>query len=65
MELPEDEIVKVNGKEIEKNLTDILKSCKNRLHLPSKKFSEKDVVLKIGNCYSLLKRKTNNASEIN
>ena len=62
---PEDEIVKVNGKEIEENLTDILKSCKNKVTFTiKKKFSEKDIVLKIGNYYSLLElERQNNASE--
>lgn len=62
---PEDEIIKVNGKEIEENLSDILKSCKNEVTFAiKKKFSEKDLTLKIGNYYSLLElERQNNASE--
>ena len=61
--LPEDEIIKVNGKEIEENLSDILKSCKNEVTFTiKKKFSEKDITLKIGNYYSLLEfQRQNNA----
>ena len=51
----EDEIIKVNGKEIEGNLSDILKLCRNEVTFTiKKKFFEKDIVLKIGNYYSLL-----------
>ena len=52
---PEDEITKVNGKEIEGKLSDILKNCKKEITFTiKKKFSEKDVVLAIGNYYQLL-----------
>ena len=52
---PEDEITKVNGKEIEGKLSDVLKDCKKEITFTiKKKFSEKDIVLPIGNYYQLL-----------
>ena len=52
---PEDEITKINQKEIEGKLSDILKTCKNKVTFTiKKKFSEKDITLNIGNHYKLL-----------
>jgi len=52
---PEDEITKVNGKEIEGKLTDILKNCKENVTFTvKKKFSEKSISLAIRNHYKLL-----------
>ena len=62
---PEDEITKVNGKEIEGKLSDILKSCKDEVTFTiKKKFSEKDLILNIGNYYPLLElERKENATE--
>ena len=52
---PEDEITKANGKKIEGKLSDILKSSKDEVTFTiKKKFSEKDIILPIGNYYQLL-----------
>ena len=52
---PEDEITKVNDKEIDGKLTDILKECKDEVtFMIKKKFSEKSISLAIGNYYWLL-----------
>ena len=52
---PEDEITKIEGKEIEGNLSEILKSCKDKVSFTiKKKFSEKSISLAIGNHYELL-----------
>ena len=52
---PEDEITKIEGKEIEGNLSEILKSCKDKVSFTiKKKFSEKSISLAIGNFYELL-----------
>ena len=52
---PEDEITKINQKEIEGKLSDILKTCKNKVTFTiKKKFSEKDITLNIVNHYKLL-----------
>ena len=52
---PEDEITKVNGKEIEGKLADILKDYKKEVTFTiKKKFSEKAITLPIGNHYQLL-----------
>ena len=52
---PEDEITKVNGKEIEGKLADILKDYKKEVTFTiKKKFSEKEISLAIGNHYKLL-----------
>ena len=52
---PEDEITKVNGKEIEGKLADILKDYKKEVTFTiKKKFSEKEISLAIGNHYQLL-----------
>ena len=51
----EDEITKVNGKEIEEKLSDNLNECKEEVTLTiKKKFSEKAISLSIGNYYKLL-----------
>ncbi len=62
---PEDEITKVNGKEIEGKLSDILKSCNDEVTFTiKKKFSEKEEILKIKNYYSLLElEKKDNATD--
>jgi predicted metalloprotease with PDZ domain len=53
--VPEDEITKVNGKEIEGTLADILKECKKEVAFTiKKKFSEKTISLACGNHYQLL-----------
>ena len=55
---PEDEITKVNDKEIEGKLSDILKYCKDEVTFTiKKKFSEKTIPLAIGNHYQLLEFK--------
>ena len=52
---PEDEITKVNGKEIEGKLADILKDYKKEVTFTiKKKFSEKAITLPIDNHYQLL-----------
>ena len=52
---PEDEITKVNGKEIEGKLADILKDYKKEVTFTiKKKFSETAITLPIGNHYQLL-----------
>ena len=52
---PEDEIIKINGKAINRNLSDILKDCQKEIILTvKKKFSEKTISLAIGNHYKLL-----------
>ncbi len=52
---PENEITKINGKAIEGKLNDILKNCEKEVVFTiKKKFSEKDITLKIGNHYQLL-----------
>ena len=52
---PEDEIIKVNDKEIEGKLSDILKDCKGEVTFTiKKKFSEKSIPLAVGNHYKLL-----------
>jgi len=52
---PEDEITKINGKNIEGKLSDILKDCKDEVTFTiKKKFSEKSISLAIGNNYELL-----------
>lgn len=51
---PEDEITKIEGKEIKGKLSDILKRCKNKVSFTiKKKFSEKSISLAIGNHYEL------------
>ena len=62
---PEDEIVKVNDKEIEGKLSDILKDCKDKVTFTvKKKFSEKAIPLAIGNHYQLLEFiKSENATD--
>ncbi|MAW21631.1 MAG: hypothetical protein CMD16_04470 [Flavobacteriales bacterium] len=52
---PEDEITKVDGKDIEGKISDILKDCKSEAtFMIKKKFSEKSIPLTIGNHYKLL-----------
>tara|TARA_B100001250_G_scaffold137918_1_gene117994 strand:- start:6542 stop:8248 length:1707 start_codon:yes stop_codon:yes gene_type:complete len=52
---PEDEITKINGKEIQEKISDILKDCKDEASFTiKKKFSEKTISLSIGNYYKLL-----------
>ena len=52
---PEDEIIEVNGNEIEGEFLDILKECKKEVTFKiKKKFSEKTMTLPIGNNYKLL-----------
>ncbi len=52
---PGDEILKVNQKEIDNNLNDILKKTNNKfLFTIKKKFTEKEVVLTKGNHFNLL-----------
>tara|TARA_X000000368_G_scaffold418391_1_gene417869 strand:+ start:1410 stop:3116 length:1707 start_codon:yes stop_codon:yes gene_type:complete len=52
---PEDEITKVNNKDIKGQLSDILKDCKGDVIFTiKKKFSEKTISLAIGNHYKLL-----------
>lgn len=52
---PEDEIIKVNGKELEEPLSEVLKECKDKISLTiKKKFSEKTISLSVGNYYKLL-----------
>jgi len=52
---PEDEITKVNNKEIDGKLSEILKDCKDEVTFTvKKKFSEKSISLAIGNYYGLL-----------
>ena len=52
---PEDKIVKINGKNINSSMNDILKPCKDQVVFTiKKKFSEEDITLSIGNCYKLM-----------
>ena len=52
---PEDEIIKINGQEINGKISDILKGCKDDVtFIIKKKFSEKAISLAIGNHYKLL-----------
>ena len=52
---PEDEITQINGKKIEKKIADVLKNCKKKITFTiKKKFSEKPIILAIGNYYKLL-----------
>ncbi|MEC9209446.1 MAG: M61 family peptidase [Bacteroidota bacterium] len=62
---PENEITRVNGKEIEGELAEILKKCKKEVAFTiKKKFSEKTISLAIGNYYQLLEiTKSKNATE--
>ena len=63
---PEDEITKVNGKDIEGKISDILKDYKNEVTFTiKKKFSEKQISLAIGNYYCLLEidKKENSTDE--
>ena len=62
---PEDEIVKINGKEIEGELNNILKKDISQIDFTvKKKFSEQVITLSVGNHYKLLEfSKKDNASE--
>ena len=51
---PEDQITKINGKEINKPLNEILKGCEKEVYVTiKKKFTEKEIKLTIGNYFSL------------
>ena len=51
---PEDQITKINGKEINKPLNEILKECEKEVYVTiKKKFTEKEIKLTIGNYFSL------------
>ena len=52
---PEDEITKINGEKIEGKFLDILKDYTEEVTFTiKKKFSEKEITLKVGNYYQLL-----------
>ena len=52
---PEDEILKINGENIEGNLNEVLKKDIDKaLFVIKKKFSEKAIILTVGNHYKLL-----------
>ncbi len=60
---PEDEIIKVNGKELEEPLSEILKECKDKISFTIKKrFSEKTISLSVGNYYKLLEMEKKEAA---
>jgi predicted metalloprotease with PDZ domain len=51
---PKDQITKINGKEINKPLNEILKECEKEVYVTiKKKFTEKEIKLTIGNYFSL------------
>ena len=63
---PEDELMKINNKEINSSLTELLKKCDKEVAMTIKnKFSEKTISLTIGNHYKLLEfiKKENTSDE--
>ena len=51
---PEDEILKINGKSISNTFNETLKNCDEEISITlKKKFSEKEIRLKVGNYFIL------------